>query len=184
MVYSKTKGDGRGIPGNLEYFNNLYRHHYGDLVRFADAMLFDYEEAKDVVQEVFCYMWDNREKIQITSTIKTYLFTSVKHGALNRIKHLNIVDKHSDRVREAWWFSMNIDPEEDLVNLKRIHEISENFPGQMKNVFKLRTEEDLKYEEIAERLQISINSVKTHLRRAFSIIRRSLLFIAIMALGA
>lgn len=173
---------GESIPRNLEYFSELYRSYYGDLVMFAEAILFDHEEARDVVQEVFCYIWDNSRSIEIRSDIRTYLFSSVKHRALNRLKHLDIIDKHFDRVREAWWFSMNVSPEEDALNLKRIRDVSEKFPEQMRRVFMLRTDENMKYEEIAGELGISVNSVKTHLRRAFSLLRKELLPIAVLLL--
>ncbi len=163
------------IPGSLSFFKNLYDSYYLELVGFAEAILFDRDEAEDVVQEVFCYLWDNRRSVYISSNLKSYLFTSVKNRSLNRIKRVKLLDQHSDRIKEAYLFSLNIDPSTDEKRLQRIYKLSESFPEKMGRVFFLRIREGKRYEEIADEMGISINSVKTHLKRAFNILRKSLL---------
>lgn len=166
------------IQRNKEYFNELYKQYYSRLVSFAVTFLYDSDEAEDVVQEVFFYLWDNSGKIDITGDIRSYLFTSVKNKSLNRIKHLNIIDAHSDRVREAFLNAEVIpdnDADEELFG--RINSIIDNMPAQMKKVFELHSYSGLKYQEIAAELDISINTVKTHITRGFSILRDKLLLL-------
>ena len=170
---------GKSIPLNYKYdrdsFERLFNYLYPDLLSFARAIVFNLDEAEDIVQDVFCYIWDRRKSIVIHTNIETYLFKSVRNACLNRLSHIKITDEHADRVREAWFFSNNIDPYENEDILKIIDEISEQFPERMKRVFQLRKEFGLSYEEIAQEMGISINSVKTHLKRAFKQIRESLL---------
>ncbi|MEE4117117.1 MAG: RNA polymerase sigma-70 factor [Marinilabiliaceae bacterium] len=170
---------GKSLPLYLKYdrdsFERLFKYLYPDLLPFAQAILFDNDEAKDIVQDVFCHIWDRRKSIVINTNIETYLFKSVRNACLNRLSHIKITDEHADRVREAWFFSNNIDPYENEEVLKLIDNISEQFPERMKRVFSLRKDFGLSYEEIAQEMGISINSVKTHLKRAFKQIRESLL---------
>lgn len=161
------------IPGSISFFKDLYESYYLELVDFAEAILFDRDEGEDVVQEVFCYLYDNRRNIYIGSNLRSYLFTSVKNRSLNRIKRVKLFDQNSDRIKEAYLFLLNIDPSIDEKRLQRIYELSESFPEKMRKAFLLRIREGKRYEEVANEMGISVNSVKTHLKRAFNILRKS-----------
>lgn len=166
------------IPNDRGYFKVLYEQHYSRLVSFAAAFLFDSDEAEDVVQEVFVYMWENSGKIDITGDIRSYLFTSVKNKSLNRIKHLNVIDAHSDRVSAAY-LNAGIIPDDDADEelLVSIAALISEMPPQMRKVFELHSYSGLKYHEIATHLEISINTVKTHISRGFVILREKLLLL-------
>lgn len=166
------------IQRNRDYFKELYEKYYSRLVTFAASYLFDPDEAEDVVQEVFVYLWDNSGKIDIRGDVRFYLFTAVKNKSLNRIKHLNIIDKHNIRVKEAY-LNAEVLPEDDADEelLGRINSVIDNMPPQMKKVFELHSYSGLKYNEIADELDISINTVKTHITRGFSILRDKLLLL-------
>lgn len=155
------------IPKNKEYFEELYREYYSSLVRFCEGILFDSEEASDVVQEVFLEIWKKKKSVQIESTIKTYLYTCVKYRAFSRLRKLNIIDKHQDQVKEAYLYGLDQDslPDEELKI--RIRELVDSFPPQMKMVIECHSFYGWKYQEIADELGISINSVKTHVKRAY-----------------
>lgn len=162
------------IHSDPDYFKALYEKFFLPLTAFAEAIVYDREEAKDIVQDVFFYLWDNAEKIRIDESIKSYLFSSVKHKALNNIRHYKIIDLHSDRIKEAYLKA----EEEDLrIFEDRIEEVTEAIellPAKMRQVVDLRIKNEMKYEEIAEYLKISKNTVKTHLKRAIKIIKSNL----------
>ncbi|MCT4603271.1 MAG: RNA polymerase sigma-70 factor [Marinifilum sp.] len=155
------------IPKNKEFFEGLYHDFYSPLVQFCENILFDTDESRDIVQEVFLDLWNKSESVKIENTIKTYLYTCVKYKAFNRLKKLKIIDKHQDHLKEAYLNAFEYDalPDEELKN--KIREIIGEFPSQMRKVLEYHSFYGWKYAEIAEDLDISINSVKTHLRRAF-----------------
>ena len=62
------------IHRDPDYFRSLYEKYFLPLTEFAEAIVYDREEAKDIVQDVFFYLWDNAEKIRINKSIKHYLF--------------------------------------------------------------------------------------------------------------
>ena len=160
------------IPKNKEFFEGLYRDYYSSLVQFCEGILFDSDEAMDVVQEVFLDLWKKNESIKIETTIKTYLYTCVKYKAFNRLKKLKIIDKHQDQLKEAYLNALEYDalPDEELKN--KIRDIIDDFPTQMKKVLEYHSFYGWKYAEIAEELGISINSVKTHISRAYKRFRK------------
>lgn len=163
----------RIVPGNTEYFRELYTDYYSLLVRFARGILYDSEEAKDIVQEVFLDLWSNPADIPAGNTMKAYLFTCTRNKSYNRIKKLRIIDKHQDQIKEALLFAYSLEalPEE---NLKKLEKILNELPDQMQNVVRLHAFKGLKYNEIAATLGVSVNTVKTHLKRAYQKFREEM----------
>lgn len=155
------------IPKNKEYFEKLYRDYYSSLVQFCEGILFDSEEAMDVVQEVFLDLWNKNKEIKIENTIKTYLYSCVKYKAFNRIKKLNIIDKHQEQLKEAYLHAYEYEALPDQELKKRIRKILNNCPPQMRKVLEYHSFYGWKYSEIAEELGISLNSVKTQVKRAY-----------------
>lgn len=160
---------------DMGIFQELYESYYSRMVLFAASIVYDNEEAEDIVQDVFQYLWDNAEVIDIKTSLKNYLFTAVRNGALNKIRQYHIRDAHADQIREAWYLALEPEPKPDQERLARIHKVVENFPKQMKKIFLLRTQEEKKYKEIASQLNISTNTVKTQLKRAFKLLREKLI---------
>jgi RNA polymerase sigma-70 factor (family 1) len=167
------------VQKELNYFHNLYLEYYAQLVKFSEAIVFDKEEAKDIVQEVFFYLWDNADNVRITSSISGYLFTSVRNKSLNHIKSCQVIDRHNERVREAYLFACHLEPDDTEEVMGKIRETIDKFPSQMKKVILLRTEKEMKYEEIANELDVSINTVKSHLKRGFRLLRKIMLILLI-----
>lgn len=165
-----------------DFFHMLYDNHFSELVIFSKTIVLCEEEAYDIVQEVFCSLWDNCENIRIRKSIRAYLYRSVKNRSINRLRQLGIIDLHKEQIREAYLFSMNIDPDENQEQLHKMRKIIESFPEQMKKVFKLRIDKEKKHKEIAEELQISVNTVKTHLRVGFQSIRERLTLVVLLIL--
>lgn len=155
------------IPKNQEFFEKLYCDYYSSLVTFCEGILFDSEEAMDVVQEVFLDLWKKNNQIEIENTIKTYLYTCVKYKAFNRIKKLNIIDRHQDQLKEAYLNTMDFEAMPDEAIKDKIRRILNDCPPQMRKVLEYHSFYGWKYKEIAEELGISVNSVKTHIQRAY-----------------
>jgi RNA polymerase sigma-70 factor (ECF subfamily) len=158
----------------LGVFQELYEQYYSRMVLFAMSLVYDQNEAEDIVQEVFYYLWDKAETIEVKTSLKNYLFKAVSNAALNRIRHYHIRDSHAEQIREAWYLALEPDPDSDEERLARIQEVVDKFPYQMQSIFLLRIRDGKKYEEIAHELGISLNTVKTQLKRAFRLIREKL----------
>ncbi len=67
-------------------FEQLFREHFVQLCHFAQGFIYDLDEAKEIVQEVFTNLWLKRDEITTEKSIKSYLYTSVRNRCLNFIR--------------------------------------------------------------------------------------------------
>lgn len=155
------------ITKDVQFFGKLYERYYANMVLFAEGLIYDEDEAKDLVQDVFTDLWNNPKIVHVYNSMKTYLYSCVKNKAFNRIKKLNIIDKHQDQLTEAYLFSCETQTHTNEKLKKQIHDALNNMPPKMREVIDMSVLQEMKYAEIAEELGISINSVKTHIKRAY-----------------
>lgn len=153
-------------------FERLFRRYYRALCEYARSILGDRELAEDVVQEVFIYFWNNREVIHIQISVKAYLYTAVRNGALNVLKKQLIERKHNSQLTEFVEFLQSSDySDEEQEEINRIRHVMTELPKQCLKVFLMSAVDGKKYQEIADELDISINTVKTHISKAYRLIR-------------
>lgn len=158
--------------GDENAFEQLFRKYYGSLCEYGRSILCDGELAEDVVQEVFIYFWDHREIIRIHSSVKSYLYTAVRHGALNLLEKQLIERKHSNQLTEFIEFLQTSDySEEEQEEINRIRAVMAELPKQCLKVFLMSALDGKKYQEIADELGVSVNTVKTHITKAYRLIR-------------
>ncbi|GGF03946.1 RNA polymerase sigma-70 factor [Flavobacterium limi] len=166
---------------NKSVYKNVFNHFYKGLVIYANNFLFDQEASEDIVQEVFISLWENAKNIEIKTSLKAYLYAMVRNKCLNYLKSLkvtddlNVIDLNSILVLDE---DLDlISEEEKTILYNHILKIIETFPESMQQVFKLKFIENYKYEEIADEMGISVNTVKTQLKRAKVKISQSLVII-------
>lgn len=153
-------------------FERLFRRYYRLLCDYGRSILGDRELAEDVVQEVFIYFWNNREVIHIQMSVKAYLYTAVRHGALNVLKKQLIERKHNPQLTEFVEFLQTSEySDEEQEEINRIRQVMSELPKQCLKVFLMSAVDGKKYQEIADELDISINTVKTHISKAYRLIR-------------
>lgn len=169
---------------NKSVYKNVFNHFYKGLVIYANNFLFDQEASEDTVQEVFISLWENAKNIEIKTSLKAYLYAMVRNRCLNYLKSvkitddLNVIDLNSILVVDE---DLDlISEEEKTILYNHILKIIESFPESMQQVFKLKFIENYKYDEIANEMGISVNTVKTQLKRAKIKISESLVVILIL----
>lgn len=159
---------------NKTAFEQIFRHYYQPLCVYASRILLNDEEAEELVQDFFVKLWEKRGQIKIESSIKSYVFRSVKNLCLNKIKHEQIKLQHAKHViseSEQSDFSdqfVEVDLQKDIEN-----SIAE-LPEKRRQIFLLSREEGLKYREIAERMNISVKTVEVQMGLAIKTLRDKL----------
>lgn len=159
--------------GNERVFEGVFREHYGALCQYANNLLRDPDDAEEEVQALFLAFWERRETILISTSLKAYLFRSVHNRCLNRIKHLSIRDEHRQHVSYVGE-APSRSPMDELAGQElseRIEEAMKQLPEQCRRVFYLSRFEELRYNEIAERLGISAKTVENQIGKALRILR-------------
>lgn len=153
-------------------FEQLFRDHYKTLCYYANIVTKDMEVAEDVVQDVFVKCWSaiQNEKLEIQQ--EHYLYRSVKNAALNYIKAKNIRQNYAN-AQEAGHTEESIDSDTLVATetRERIMEAIDQLPPQCRKVLILCVLEDKSYKEAAAALGISVNTVKSQMSKAFSILR-------------
>lgn len=159
--------------GDVSTFEMLFKTHYKALCRYATAYLYDPDDAEEVVQSTFIGFWEKREIIQIDSSIKAYLYRSVRNACLNEIKRQKVRLLHANSVvAEGEKFSQSSDHLAIKTELEaKIQEALQSLPEQCRLIFKMSRFEELKYQEIADQLCISIKTVESQMGKALKLMR-------------
>jgi RNA polymerase sigma-70 factor, ECF subfamily len=162
--------------GDERVFAKLYKAYYPVLCSIANRIINDSQAAEEIVQDVFSKIWFDRETIEIHTSLNSYLFRSVKNLAINELKRRQ-TDKASvihTASQELWKILVDTSESHDFVIEQMISndmrkEVSmavEALPQQCRQVFQLSRIDYKSNDEIASLLNISKNTVKSHLLNA------------------
>ena len=161
---------------NMFAFDELYSRYSKRLYKFAFAILKSVEESENILQDVFLNLWEKRNNVEKDASVKYYIFTVTYNSAISIIRKKVKETQFFDYLRSLQ--ELNQDPpslELEFNELKKsLNTIIGQLPQRQKEVYILHKEEGLKYQEIAERLNISVNTIETHMSRALKTIHEKL----------
>jgi RNA polymerase sigma-70 factor (ECF subfamily) len=156
------------IIGDPQAFEGLFRRYYASLFQYCQGIVTVREVAEDIVQDVFVYLWNNRKTIEITTSIKAYLYSSVRHGALNWLKRQSVEQAYEPEASEFVVYMQETEySDEELSALESAKRMLNELPERCRAIFLMNRVEGKKYREIAQELNISINTVKSQLLKAY-----------------
>lgn len=151
-------------------FEAVFKSYYRALFLFAYAYVMDEMEAEDIVSGVFSQLWEKRKNLPPEEELKPYLYASVKYACLRYFKRLQLTDDYRRRQAEAFILSFAEEENEDELTLlvkKALGSLSDN----QRKIVEMHVMKGMKYAEISEAMNISENTVRTHLKRAYKILR-------------
>ena len=158
---------------NVEVYKHLFELYYRELYFFSRKFLENREVAEEVVQDVFIALWENRDVLIIKKSIKSYLFTSVKNRSINylksKINNINFVNIDSADSENHILITDQPLELEELDNL--IHKAVLSLPPRCKEMFHLSRNSEMTYQEIADVLGVSKETVKFQISEAIKKIK-------------
>lgn len=163
--------------GDKIEFEKAFKLYYKPLCDYARTIIRDNDESEEIVQNVFYIIWCKRDTLEITTSLKAYLYRAVYNSSLNKLKHIKIKLAHAEDYKSNFSpaGANNIVERIDGKELdNKIHSALNSLPEQCGTVFKLSRFENLKYSEIAEKLGISVKTVENHMGKALKIMRENL----------
>ena len=165
---------------DISSFEMLYKQFYVYLCLVAEHIVRNRADAEEIVSDVFLKLWNIRDNINITNSIKWYLVKAVRNTSLNYIEKNKSNKNMTTSLSSADNEILSWDSDYPLGQLyqKEILTILDNsineLPDSCKKIFLLSRNQDMKYDQIAGKLGISINTVKTQMKIALARLRESL----------
>jgi len=159
--------------GNEGIFEETFRKYYQSLCTYANSMLKEIEEAEEIVQNLFLGIWEKREELEISISLKSYLYRAVHNHCLNRIKYLKVREEHQQYAINFYDASYESVSQTVMKNEleQKIEEAIKKLPEQCQLIFRMSRFEELKYHEIAEKLELSPKTVENQIGKALKILR-------------
>ncbi len=160
---------------NRKVYEALFHQYYPILTKFAEGFVFNGQIAEDIVQDLFVHFWENSAVIEINTSIRSYLYKSVRNRCLNHLRGLKVQDKNRLLYIEA---SLNSEDPLSWREVDLTHDIQDainSLPDQMREIFMMKYMQGAKTKDIAEMKGISENTINTQLQRAKKKLRKKLL---------
>lgn len=163
------------VDGNQEAFATLYNYYRTPALKFCVALLKDQEEAENALHEVFIKIWERRAHIKPDLNFNSYLFTCLRNFIFDHFKRM----EKDQRLREMYMDRMGTGTTlEEIENRDArelfVRDVIGNLSEKRRQVLLLTIYEGKSYQEIAELMKISKNTVKNQLVKAKQILREQL----------
>lgn len=155
-----------------ECLQELYDNYYQYLVGSVYRMVPDQSTAEDLVQEVFFEIWKKRDRLEFKTSVGAYLRRAVTNRALNYIRAQKMDFEGEDAALQLKSKELSSVKHLEMVDLQTLIDNSiEELPEKCRVVFSMSRFEDMKYAEIADKLQISIKTVENHISKALRLLK-------------
>ncbi|BDW93664.1 sigma-70 family RNA polymerase sigma factor [Allomuricauda sp. XS_ASV26] len=147
---------------------DFFKKNYAFLCLVSFSIVKDEDVAKDIVQDFFVSFWNKKEYVAITSSMDAYAKKAVKNLSLQYIlkkqRELNLLDSLK-------FENQPTDQVVDIRNLNKLNDLVDQLPHKRKEIFVSAIVHGRSYSEIAEANKISVNTVKTQIKRAYAFLR-------------
>lgn len=158
-------------------FSLLYRRYWERLFITAARVLRSRNDASDVVQDVFLSLWNRRRDLDIKGSIQAYLQISARYKAIQFIEKNIVRRDYLSLLTDIAVTSSGLSPELQM-QFKELEQVIHNtvaaMPPKMQEVYLLSRQQQLSHKEIAEKLGISVETVKKHIQHALQLIKTAM----------
>ena len=153
-------------------FEKVFKKHFKGLHAYACTILKDDIMAEEMVQNVFCRLWEKTDHIDIRESVSGYLYRSVYHESLNYLKHLKVREAHRDYTLQQEQQSTSASQALELSELERAWTLHYgSCPRSAGRSSQMSRFEELKYQEIADRLELPVKTVENQMGKALRLLR-------------
>lgn len=171
-------------PSEKSKFEDIYLAYFSKMKYFAKEYVVSDEEAENIVQDTFTELWEKKEILTMPVNLVAYLFTTIKNKCLNHLRHKIVVQETATLMQEEYAitlrvnldsleaFNDNLFSEQDIENI--ISCALDSLSDRCREIFIMSKLEGKKQKQIAEELNISINTVETQMGIAYKKLRSEL----------
>ncbi|WP_101689473.1 RNA polymerase sigma-70 factor [Dysgonomonas massiliensis] len=162
--------------GDHDAFRYVFMKYFPKMKYFIAHLVKSEAIAEELSQDVFEKIWRNRSELSDLRTLSSYLYRMSKNIAINHIEHKYVERNYVQDYKVEFDFSLEDQLDANEMKLLIMLEV-EKMPEQRKRIFEMSRYENVKNEEIAEKLNISKKTVENHINLALKQIRKTLNFI-------
>jgi len=159
-----------------EAFTEIYNRYAESLAGFAASKLYNLDDARDILHDMFIKLWEGRDQLNVTSTLQSYLFAVIRHRIIDKIRK-NITREEYAAMRQSLADGYEPGVEQQIAEKElkqQIQQALNELPPRVKEIYQLSREQNLTNKEIAEKLDLSEQTVKNQLSVALKYLRQSL----------
>lgn len=162
--------------GQESAYEALFKTYYTELVFHANRYLYDFDIAREIVQDLFVHIYEKRHQLDITLSLKAYLYRATQNRCINFIQSQKTKDKYAQYVKDQPVQSENsIEKDIELNQLESaLYNAIGELPPKCRMIFKMNRFDGLTNSEIADRLELSKRTVETQITRALKFLREKL----------
>lgn len=163
-------------------FESYYKLHYKAFYQMACKYLKDSAQAEEIVNDVFIKLWEDAPALRIEISLKSYLYKAIINRSINLLQKLKReeLQRSSMKYESEEGYELR-EMEENELKI-RLYKAIDDLPAQCRKVFQLSRFEKLKQQEIADKLGISVKTVKNHITHALKEISKSMGELMIIAI--
>ncbi len=155
-------------------FETIFRAHFKNLHGYACSILKDEFVAEEMVQNVFCRLWERKEKLKVAESYSAYLYRAVYNECLNYLRHNKIIATHRAHALQTGSEHDETDPAAIKELRQRIDKALNELPERCRTVFYLSRYEELSYREIGDKVGMSVRGVEKQISKALKLLRSHL----------
>jgi RNA polymerase sigma-70 factor (ECF subfamily) len=165
-------------------FEEIYLYYFPRLLRFSREYLIEQEDAENIIQDVFLLLWEKRVELQIHISLTAYLFTLTKNRCIDHLRQKTKIEQGKKQLQENYFLELKMKLyslealDQSIISDDHIEKIITNaidsLPSKCRKIFILNKMEGKKYREIAEELNISVNTVENQMSIALRKLREKL----------
>lgn len=165
------------LKGDRKAFEKFYKTYFLELWSFATHYVMSKEVARDIVQDSFVMLLENKKSIDPEQSLKGYLYVAVKNRCFNHIRSFKIVDTNQCRLIESLIFTSDCCVNENELELMdKVNHYCNKLSEQQRTIINLKME-GKSYIEIADELGITTSTVNVHIKRAYKFLREHIVIL-------
>lgn len=160
-------------PQKDKYYEAIFKAHYKQLFHYALRLVNNAECAADITNDVFCYFWEKYDLLDTTTSPLPLLYALIRNQCVDFLRHKEVEQQNLTSIRLTDWYDHSLN--EIVEHEQKINQLMKSIellPLQTRKVFNECFLKGRKYKDVAEELQISVNTVKTHITRALQFLRK------------
>lgn len=171
---------------NDSSFEVLFKTHFKALHAYAITILRDEEEAEEIVQQVFLKLWEKRTTLTIEISARAYLYKTVYHSCLNHLRDFKTRLKYQGEMHRMT--DLHDRPASGRIEMnelqQHLNKALNELPEQCRTIFQMSRFENLKYREIAAKLNLSVKTVEHQMSKALKTLRFKMAdFLVLLVVG-